>query len=94
MTGGIRGGLVGLELSQTRYSTPQLEWGSLQLFCSPMEVRQVWKVNSGRRSINHLDCDTSRVLIGTDTDMQLWQVVILPTKFKYFTAVDGDAKYT
>jgi len=58
VTGGINGSLAILSL-QENYSKVKLE-------CMVSDTNQ--------SSINHLDSDGTRVLVGTDRDMRLWQV--------------------
>jgi len=58
VTGGINGSMAVLSLSKT---LPRVRVECLQK-------------EEGQRSINHLDCDTVHVLVGTDNDMKLWDL--------------------
>ena len=58
ITGGINGSMAVLSVTQ---AIPRIKLECLQR-------------EAGQRSINHLDCDTVHVLVGTDHDMRLWDL--------------------
>jgi len=58
ITGGINGSMAVLTVSTTE---PRVRLECLQR-------------ERGQRSINHLDCDTVHILVGTDHDMKLWSL--------------------